>query len=52
MGPELKTVGSRLSQDQIAGIINNGQGRMPAYSGKLSEDEVNALAAWLAGQKG
>lgn len=52
MGPELKTVGSRLSQDDIAGIIANGQGRMPAFSGKLSDDQVNTLAAWLATQKG
>lgn len=52
MGPGLKDIGARMSQDQIAGIIANGQGRMPAFSGRLSDDQVNNLAAWLATQKG
>lgn len=52
MGPALKDIGARMSQDQIAGIITNGQGRMPGFSGRLSDDQVNNLAAWLATQKG
>jgi cytochrome c551 len=52
MGPALKDIGARLSQDQIAGIITNGQGRMPGFSGRLSDEDVNTLAAWLATQKG
>ncbi len=52
MGPELQTVGSRLQQDQIADIIAQGQGRMPAFAGTLSDADIQALAAWLATQKG
>ena len=48
-GPSLKQVGSKYSQEQIAGIIINGQGTMPP--GMLKGDDAELVAAWLAEQK-
>ena len=31
------------STDDLRNIINNGKGRMPKYSGKLSSEEINRL---------
>jgi cytochrome c550 len=49
-GPNLQTIGNDLSADQIANVITNGQGQMPAQ-GHLSEDEVSILAKWLSEKK-
>lgn len=49
VGPELATVGSRLSAEQIANVINNGQGAMPA--GMVDPAKAEVIAAWLAEQK-
>jgi mono/diheme cytochrome c family protein len=32
---------------QYAKIISEGQGGMPAFSGKLSAEEINAIAEWI-----
>ncbi|OZU88790.1 cytochrome C551 [Virgibacillus indicus] len=48
-GPELTNVGSTHSADEIATIINEGQGTMPA--GMATGDDVDLLANWLAEQK-
>ncbi|WP_435367716.1 cytochrome c551 [Mesobacillus subterraneus] len=49
VGPKLSDVGSRLSQEDIEGIIAKGQGSMPA---KLLEgDDASAVAEWLANKK-
>ncbi|MEC5422847.1 cytochrome c [Virgibacillus sp. C22-A2] len=45
-GPGLQNVGSDHSADDIAAIIENGQGSMPA--GMASGDDVDLLANWLA----
>lgn len=50
MGPGLETVGANLSQEEIADIIENGRGQMPAQS-QLQEGEVQELASWLAEKK-
>ncbi|SHF68568.1 cytochrome c550 [Ornithinibacillus halophilus] len=44
--PDLTTIGAKLSVDEIASIIQNGQGGMPAQS-HLSQEEVDALSEWL-----
>ncbi|MBR7797684.1 MAG: cytochrome c551 [Bacillota bacterium] len=48
-GPDLTQVGSKLSSDEIADIIKNGKGSMPA--GMASGDDVQLLADWLAQKK-
>lgn len=50
MGPSLEAVGANLSQDDIAGIIENGRGQMPAQT-QLSGAEREELAGWLAEKK-
>ncbi|WP_238357469.1 c-type cytochrome [Cohnella zeiphila] len=53
MGDEsnLQKVGSRMTEDQIRAQIENGGSLMPAFSGKLKPDQIDALASWLAGHK-
>lgn len=49
-GPDISTVGDRLSEDEIKDVIENGKGGMP---GGLVKDqaELDALASWLADHK-
>lgn len=47
----LQKVGSRLSKDQIAAQIANGGNGMMAFKGKLQDNEIGALADWLAAKK-
>ncbi|WP_102027000.1 cytochrome c550 [Salirhabdus sp. Marseille-P4669] len=47
--PALNDVGSRLSQADIEGVINNGQGIMPP--GIVQGEQVTILAEWLAEKK-
>ncbi|KIL46542.1 hypothetical protein KP77_26690 [Jeotgalibacillus alimentarius] len=48
-GPNLEEVGSRLSQDEILQVIQEGQGRMP---GNLIEgEEAEVVAEWLSGMQ-
>lgn len=53
MGKKLgvRPLGSAEVQKQtdavLSGIINKGKGKMPAYGGKLSADEVAALIAQI-----
>ena len=49
VGPDLTTVGSRLSKDEIENIIVNGQATMPA--GLLQGEEAAVVAEWLAAKK-
>lgn len=44
--PALNNVGSRLSQEEILNVINNGQNGMPP--GIVKGDEAEAAAAYLA----
>lgn len=48
-GPELNDVGSRLSQEDIETIINEGKGSMPP--GLIKGDQVTQVAKWLSEQK-
>lgn len=49
VGPELKTVGSRLSKDEIATVLKDGRNAMPA--GLIKGEELDAVAEWLAAKK-
>lgn len=47
--PALNNVGSRLSEDEILNVIENGRGAMPG--GIISGDDAQAVAEWLAAKK-
>ncbi|WP_246120325.1 c-type cytochrome [Cohnella terricola] len=51
VGPDLRRAGSELSAAQIVGRIEKGGGGMPAFRTRLTEDEIQVLADWLAGHK-
>ncbi len=42
-GPSLVT--SKLSPDETKAIIASGKGHMPKYAGKLTDEQITALAA-------
>ncbi|SFA88476.1 cytochrome c551 [Lentibacillus halodurans] len=45
-GPDLTSVGANYSADEIADIIQNGKGAMPAQN--VSDEDTQTLASWLA----
>lgn len=47
MVPSLVGVGNRKSRDDLAKIIREGTGRMPAFAGTLDNSAVNALVNYL-----
>ena len=47
--PSLADVGSRLSEDEILNVIENGRNAMPAHL--IEGEEAEAVAAWLAEKK-
>ncbi|MCQ6275544.1 cytochrome c [Bacillus sp. V3B] len=47
--PDLNAIGSKYSQDEILGIIENGKGNMPG--GLLTGEDAEAVASWLAEKK-
>jgi len=46
-GPDLASVGARLTSDQLIRQIIQGGGNMPAYGKNLSGHEVEALVAYM-----
>lgn len=46
-GPDLATVGVRLTEPQLVRQVIQGGGNMPAYGKNLLPDEVTALTAYL-----
>lgn len=46
-GPDLSTVGMRLTNPQLTRQIIQGGGNMPAYGDNLSPAEVDALVAYM-----
>jgi len=48
-GPALDAVGSKLSEEEILGVIESGQGQMPANV--VEGEDAEAVAAWLAEKK-
>lgn len=51
VGPNLQKVGAKYSADEIAGIVSNGRGGMPAFKGQLSDADIQGVAQWLAAKK-
>jgi mono/diheme cytochrome c family protein len=47
VGPELDGIG--LSADEVADQVRNGGGGMPSFEDQLDEDEIEAVAAYVAG---
>jgi mono/diheme cytochrome c family protein len=45
-GPSLEGIGDRMSEEEEADIIANGQGSMPAFGGDLSAEEIAAIVAY------
>ena len=42
---------NRVSDERIFNSIMNGKGKMPGYSRKLSEQEINSLVSYVQGLK-
>lgn len=53
VGPNtnLEKVGSRMSVDEIAAQIEQGEGVMPAFADQLTKEQIQGLADWLSGKK-
>jgi cytochrome c551 len=51
VGPSLKDVGTRLSEDQITDIVMEGYQGMPSYKKILEESEIKSIAMWLSNMK-
>ncbi|MEO8962633.1 MAG: cytochrome c, partial [Ginsengibacter sp.] len=49
-GPDLTTIGSRLSLRELKIRIVNGGKNMPAYGGILTKEEMNNIVAFLKSQ--
>lgn len=47
-GPDLRDVGSRMTEEQLFDIIHDGSKGMPSYKNRLEQEEIEALAQWLA----
>lgn len=50
-GPNLIKVGAKYTQEELIGIISEGKGGMPSFGKRLSEEQIDALAVWLASKK-
>ena len=37
----------KMSDDQLAGIIENGQGKMPKYGSSMKPDQIKAMVAYI-----
>lgn len=50
LGPELKSIGGKLTKEEIASIIEKGRGGMPSQP-QVSPQAREKLAEWLATKK-
>jgi len=50
IGPNLDGIG--LSSAEVAEQVRNGGGGMPAFGDQLSDDEIEQVAAYVAGSRG
>lgn len=49
---KLKDLGSAdVQKNDIESVIKDGKGKMPAYKGKLSDDEIKAVVAFVKSLK-
>ncbi|WP_239551228.1 c-type cytochrome [Paenibacillus elgii] len=51
VGPGLQEIGSKMTEQQLFGIIQDGARGMPAFKKVLSADELQALSQWLSTKK-
>lgn len=49
-GPNLAEQVPKLSDKAIAVIVNEGPGMMPSYQGKIDDQQMAAITAWLRKQ--
>lgn len=49
--PALAGIGDLYSKEELAEVITNGRGGMPAFGEQLSAEEIDQIATWLAKQK-
>ena len=42
---------AKLSEADLAKVTTTGKNKMPAYKGKLTEDQINALAKYIKEMK-
>ncbi|WP_071393576.1 cytochrome c551 [Bacillus tuaregi] len=49
VGPELTTVGSKMSQEDIETLVKDGKGAMPP--GLIDGEDLTAVAEWLAAKQ-
>ncbi|MBV9489879.1 MAG: cytochrome b N-terminal domain-containing protein [Verrucomicrobia bacterium] len=47
-GPDLTSIGTRMTQPQLVRQVIQGGGNMPAYGRTISQEEVTALVAYLS----
>lgn len=40
---------AKMSDDELAGVIEKGKGKMPAYGKSLKPDEIKAMVAYVRG---
>jgi mono/diheme cytochrome c family protein len=50
VGPSLD--GAGLDSDEVASIVSEGRGTMPAFSGDLDDAEIDAIAQFVADSSG
>lgn len=49
--PSLQDLDGRLEKDIVANVISNGRNMMPAFGSQLSDEEHDALVAYLYGEE-
>ena len=50
--PSLTDMDGRLDRDVVENVISNGRNMMPAFGSQLSNEELDALVAYLYGEEG
>lgn len=51
VGPSLQNIGATYTDEQIYKIVSKGKGGMPAFGGRLQDEEIANLAHYLAEKK-
>ncbi len=51
VGPNLEKIGSQMTPEEIYSLVSKGKGIMPAFKGKLKDEEIANVAQWLATKK-
>jgi cytochrome c551 len=48
VGPSLQGIGEVHTVQELAEVITNGRGAMPAWQGRLTPEEINAVATYVS----